>query len=245
MNPGVGIFDVTGMGKSKAFGVNVGTNPATLLRKVNLKAGAAYLLLTDFAGRNGGVQADPDGGRWEFLPAGKRIETGGLGFVRSGETVRRKVCVIFTPLEDGFQDFLVRIQRGGGSGPVRTWVDNIRIQSAEFPILCVGDPRIVGTRVAFTVIGTPKGAFFMFVSPFVLGGGMKVQGVPGVWYLSPVGLLPIFYGALGAGGRWSTNLLLPKDPLLAGVPLYYQGVEFHPVTSAPRIGTLADYPLIH
>lgn len=242
LNTGVAEYDVTGLGKSRAFGVDAEAAAAVLGQQVDLVQGKAYLLLADWAAVS--ASGDPEGGQWEFRVGGIKVGEDRLGPVAAGQTARRHTCLAFTPAITGLQNLEIRIFRPGTAGPVRTWLDNVRIHEAAFPVLCVAQARRIGTTVVFHVAGTPNAPFFMFLSPFVLGGGVRVRWASGVWYLSPVMLTPLFSGLLSAAGGFALGLPIPNDPVLAGVELFFQGVEVHPLTQAVSFGSLACYPLI-
>ena len=188
--------------------------------------------------------ADSDAGQWEIRVDGVLVKSGGLGGAAAGQTVRRRACTLFTPGNSGPLTLELRLFRTSAGAGVRTYVDNVEILPASTPVSCVEDARRIGTTIAWNVVGTPRNAFVIWLSGSLLDGGVTVAGASGVWYLSPVVMLPVFSGALDGAGVWQTSVTLPNDPSLVRAPLWFQGLEVDVGSGRTAIGLVQGYPLI-
>jgi len=242
-NPKVEQFDVTGLGATYCFGVQVDKTHVVLTQKVPVTPGIPFLFEADLAGDHPYSHTNGDGGRWEIFVAGTKIDSGSFGSLTGFQTKRVHVCRTFLPTKGGQVDLEIHIYRNYNTSGVRNYVDNVRLSLITYPALCIREERKIGTTVTLQAEGTPMAAWLALVAPISHPTGIYFPGVSGSLRLVPAPLLVLTAGTLGNAGTDQKKLPLPADTALVGVSLFFQGVQADK-TSALSLGSLHHYPLV-
>ena len=163
--------------------------------------------------------------------------------IQPNETLRRQVCIRFTPPASGSKLLQIGFKRDWGAQALtpRSHIDNITItRLPRSPLICPRLERKIGGTLTLDLHGQPAAAYAVFVSGTTIAP-LSIPGFVGTWSLGlPPQSMVILVGALDATG--AHQQVVPLPPVLgglAGVPLHWQGIEV--TKSVLTLGHRADF----
>ncbi|MFQ5506793.1 MAG: hypothetical protein ACE5F1_18640, partial [Planctomycetota bacterium] len=118
------------------------------------------------------------------------------------------------------------------SGP-RVYLDNVDLRISRPPVFCFRSERRIGTSVKFEVTGSAGKGFVVFLAAKLLPAPVPLPGFTGDLAIDPRTAFPMIPGVFDPSGKFSGSLTVPPLTSLAGVPLYWQGLQ---ATVPPALG---------
>lgn len=244
--PQVETFDTTGLGASPGFACSPGTNqlpPLTLRQMVPVVPNIPLELYADVASLS--ATADFDGGTVDVSLGGQPVLSYPFGRMAPQVTRRGILCARFTTTLSGMQPLDFTFSRMFpaqlGTTP-RVHLDNVVLQIELGPSFCLRGERTIGSGAALEVIGDPQARFAVLFAPALLPNPITIPGVAGTLWLDPQTSAQIATGTLDQYGQWIQKIVLPNDPSLDHVPLWFQAAQVTPAL-AVSIGIAHDFAL--
>ena len=250
VDPKVMPFDTSGTGVSTSFSCRPGSKKGTLppggtlfiQQNVQMTQGLLHLLTADVAIFNSLGLTNVHAGTFEFYVDQVLIGRAKYKGIQPNETLRRQVCIRFTPQASGSKVLKIGFQRDWGAQLLtpRSHIDNITITRLPLsPLICPRLERKIGGNLTLDIYGQPSAGYALFVSGTTIPP-LRPPGFAGTWSIGlPPQSLMVLVGALDSTGAHQQILPLPASLIgLAGVPLHWQGIE---VSSQLTLGHRADF----
>jgi len=235
VNPGVFSFDTNGTGLSRSYAVNPGSNQVHSITQTVVIAPIPYEFSLDAA-----VQAGSSAFSIRLPTVTIKLGTATVTshqFVASRQNpTRRRLCARITPKQAGPQSLTIEFlyPSPANAGSPRAYVDNVDLRVALDPTFCISGERSLGMAMSFDVQGAANAPFVVFVAPKLLPNPIQIPGIGGALELDPTLLVPLLTGKLDASGSFSLSVTVPSIAGLAGVPLFWQGLEVD--STGPALG---------
>jgi hypothetical protein len=252
VKPQVMKYNTTGTGASLSFsnrpGSKATTTPPggsyTMEQKVAVIQGLPYLLTADIAVANTLPLTNVDAGNFEFWVDGKRLNRVKFGSIMPKQVERRQVCIRFTPTSTGSKPLKVVFSRAWGAqlGTPRHHIDNIlMLRTPRSPILCPRTERKIGGNLTLDIYGGAGNRFAVFLAA-TRALPAPLPGFTGNWSLPlPPLSVPVLFNNFDSTGAHRFQLALTQSNAgaVAGVPLYWQGIEA--TSTSLSLGTLSSF----
>lgn len=242
VNPQIELFNTDGVTPSRAFAVTAGgnsTNQAScaLGQKVRVSGGTEYELTADLAVVYPKAWADAPFEVRVSLPFAACAHTFGL---ENQPVVRRMQCFghgfAMAPGEvDLFIEVRTKFVGVHGTTP-RVYVDNVDVRVAGGVVFALTGQRGVGSTAPNTIHGRAGVGYYLLVAPKPLVPPLPLPPFTGSLALDPTTLVQLSQGIFPSDGRVLGGLSVPAIPSLAGVPIYWQPVQFNAILNVADIG---------
>jgi hypothetical protein len=252
VNPKVMKYDTTGTGASLSFSNRPGSKAATtppggsytMAQNVMIIQGVPHLLVADIAVANTMALTNVDAGNFEFWVNGVLLKRVKFGGIYPNQVHRRQVGIRFTPNATGSKQFKVVFYRAWGAQPAtpRHHIDNIvMLRTPPNPLIFPRKERKIGGNLTVDIYGSANNRFAVFVAASQALPA-PIPGFVGNWHLPlPPLSVPVLFQNFDSSGAYQLQVPLPQSSAgaVAGVPLYWQGIEAKSNTLV--LGTLATF----
>ena len=235
IDPGVETFNTSGTSMSRCYATTPGLpaalgDPHVIEQQVTLVAGVTYEVRYDveatYRSAGGGAPLDV------FVQVGSEFDLPAvlpqsLNLLQPEFRLHR--AGLFTASAGGQFSLRVgfRFEGTASSTSPRVRVDNVDIRRSRQPFIGQFEmQRRINFGNTLTIRGAPDSQYFLFFSFELANPPIPIPSISGELRLGPRGLRSIRTGTFDGLGTGTLVFLVPNNPNLIGLPVYWQALQF-------------------